>query len=109
MLTWNAQKHEISRASIIHDLQLIKVYNHNIVQYGRHVTFVVRIANIVNSHPHAKERVLRRPWRGGGMRRDAIAEFGNLIDEAENRRLIWCYKIRICCRPSVGKIIGEQC
>lgn len=109
ILTWDAQKHKVSRASIVHDLQLIKVHDHDVVQYGRYIAQVVRIADIVDSHPHTEQGILGRPWRSGWMRCNAVAEFGDLIDEAEDGRLIWCYEIGVCCRSSVGEVVGEQC
>lgn len=55
VLTWNAEKHKVPRASIIHNLQLIEIYNHDIVQDSGYVAFIIRVAYVVDSHPHAEE------------------------------------------------------
>lgn len=43
------------------------------------------------------------------MRRNTVAEFGDLIDETEDSRLIRCYEIGVCGGSSIGEVVGKQC
>lgn len=107
-LTWNVQQDEIPPAGIIHDLQLLKVLDHDRVQNISHITLVVRIPHVVNAHPDPKEGIFGRPGRSRWVGSNTVAEFSDLVDEAKDSALKGHDKIRIGGGAAVGKVVGEQ-
>lgn len=116
-LTGNTEQHEIPPTRIIQDLQLLKVLDHDSIQYVRDIALVVRIPNVVDAHPHAKEGVFGRPRRHRRRRHrgiitttttDALTKLGDLVDEAEHGGLEGGDEARVGGGAAVGKVVREE-
>lgn len=106
-LTRNTEKHKVSPPGVVHDLQLLKVPDHDGVHDLGDVVLVVRVPDVVDAHPHAKEGILGRP--GGCLPgRDAVTKLGDLVDEAEHVGRKGHDQVGVGGGAAVGKVVDQE-
>ncbi|KAL2169505.1 hypothetical protein VTG60DRAFT_5974 [Thermothelomyces hinnuleus] len=90
------------------NLELTEVARHDLLEERVVVGIPPDVAHIVDTDPYAKERIVGVPRRIVGLARDAAAELGNLVDEAEHRRLVGRHDGGVGRGAAVGKVVRQR-
>lgn len=101
----------MSSTNIIYFLQIVKINIENrISQRWPGGSVVIRVSNVVDTHPHREEGVIRSPGRERRVAINKSSEFIRLVYKWQNF-WIWlksCHKRRVCGCSSGCKIEVER-
>jgi len=100
----NIQEHKISYFYVKQYLRLREIAIHYFPQRCCFSRIPPRISDIIDSYPHAKKRICRRPWSIRRLACDIITKLLYQVDQTRHCRFVWSHKRGVHRRTLIRKV-----
>ena len=106
-LTRHGEQGKVPCAGVVQNLELSEVGGHDLLDDLVVVRLPPRVTHIVDTNPDAEQRVVA-PGRIAGLLGNAVAELLDLVNEAEDGRLVGRDDGGVGGGTAVGKVVGQE-